>query len=168
MRASYITYAPEKPIPVWVGYATVAICFLILTVTIICVAIFTKDPSNQVPYGPHVMIKQQPRLTNLENWCYIEFNISHIGRSKNQSPSQWSRFFMPIQFSSEKEIQVTPYDGFGNITAGGLKSAIIEGYASFGLLYVGLEYWGEAPWKIYVGQDRKRGEERECSSFAVF
>lgn len=162
-RVFYLPVRPEKPIPIWVGYASVGICAAVLVLTIIVVSVLTP-PGKRQAYGPAVITKQQPRFGNISKWCFIEFNISHVGRSKNQSPSQWSRFFMPLTSSSSPQevIQITPYDEIGNITAGGLKSNIIEGYASYDTLYVGLEYWGEAPWRIYVGQNQG-----ECL-FAIF
>lgn len=104
--------------------------------------------STPAPYGPRIIYKPQPRLPQYV-WCVINFNESHVGWSANQPPQEWTRIFLPTG-CWKQAIQITPYGANGNVTRAAKQSYIFEAYASFGVLYVGLEYWG-GPWKLYIG-----------------
>lgn len=129
-----------------------------------------KSPSVP-PAGHHVVItKQIPRLPGFGDWCYIEFNTSHAGWNKNQSPSQWSHIF--YYSGTSDNIQFTPYDEKGTISQGGSMSTIVEGYGAFNVVFVSLEYWGEAPWRLFVGLGPsgqvQQQKESICKNFFLF
>jgi hypothetical protein len=156
-----------------IGWVVVACCFGVLVVTIILVSVFT-DPGSCIPSAnPQVaiLVGQRPRVPGFTHWCGVTFNVSHVGWNKNQSPRLWSRVFMymsiPYSFLSSKttsNIQITPYDENNEISPGGLKSTLIGGYFAYNVLVIELEYWGEAPWTLYVGQNQTQKTTTEKSS----
>lgn len=136
----------------------------------VLIIVFLAPKSTSIPPANHqvVITKQIPRLPGFGDWCYIEFNVSHVGWNKNQSPSQWSRFFFYSETTNN--VQITPYDEKGSISQGGAMSTIVEGYGAYHVLYVSLEYWGEAPWRLFVGvgppgQHQQQQKESICTSF---
>lgn len=147
-----------------IGWIVVGGCFSVLVVTIILVAVFTNPRIRScIPSAnPQVsiLVGQRPRIPGFTNWCGVTFNVSHVGWNKNQSPRLWSRVFMYIDsFSSSLyltslNIQITPYDENNEISPGGLHSTLIGGYFAYNVLVIELEYWGEAPWTLYVGQNQ--------------
>ena len=141
----------------------IALVILVAGAITLIVVLTTQSNSPSTTHRQVVITKQIPRLPGFDNWCYITFNQSHVGWNKNQSPSQWSRFFV---YSGPNNVQITPYDEEGNISAGGAASTIIEGYGAYNVVYISLEYWGEAPWKLYIGQ--LKGNTQLCSSVILF
>jgi hypothetical protein len=162
----------EMPTTSWqprVGHVVGAISLIVIVAAAITlIVVLTTTTSSSSINHQIVITKQIPRLPGYGNWCYITFNQSHVGWNKNQSPSQWSRFFI---YSGPNNVQITPYDEEGNISARGLDSKIIEGYGAYNVVYVSLEYWGEAPWKLYIGQDKKNMDHsvaEKCPLFILF
>ena len=158
-----------------IGWIVVGGCFSVLVITIVLVAVFT-NPSSCIPNAnPQVsiLVGQRPRIPGFTHWCGVTFNVSHVGWNKNQSPRLWSRVFMYMSstFSSststssslsESRIQITPYDENNEISPGGLHSTLIGGYFAYNVLVIELEYWGEAPWTLYVGQNQTTTTKTPC------
>jgi hypothetical protein len=134
-----------------------------VTVGITC----KPDDARVVP----VLTQSKPRIASFGSWCSFEFNESHaVGWSANQSPQQWTRLFVPYVINADtSSVQITAYDASGSISEGGSRSRVIEGYAAFGVVYVGLEYWGPAPWKLYIGANKQNSEsDSPCRNVVVF
>lgn len=141
-----------------IGWIVVGGCFSVLVITIVLVAVFTNHSSCIPSANPQVsiIVGQRPRIPGFTHWCGVTFNVSHIGWNKNQSPRLWSRVFLYSSLSSKTSlnIQITPYDENNEISQGGLHSTLIGGYFAYNVLVIELEYWGEAPWTLYVGQNQ--------------
>lgn len=133
----------------WCAVSTVCIVLLGVGGCLGLVLYFELRYTVPPAYGPPIIATPQPRLPDYGPWCVFEFNESHVGWSANQPPQEWTRIFLPA-CNSMQGVQITPYDSSGNVTRAGTQMHIFEAYASFGVLYVGLEYWGE-PWKLYIG-----------------
>lgn len=154
MRHLGVFHPSEKCPPKYVAYGSaVGTVGLILVLFVIFVIVTcSSNTLNQPTKGPLIYTVQEPILSNYSVLCYIEFNTSHVGHNPNQSPRYWTSLFIPYNgFPNTKDtIQITPYDQKGEVSQGGKKSRIVQAYAAYGTIFVNLEYWGEAPWRLHV------------------